>query len=141
MFDLIPFGKRDKDIFDYLDTIERKFFEESNRAFNNFRIDIKDNGDRYKLMADLPGIEKKDINIEVKNDVLVIKAELNEEVEKKSNENYIHKERKHGIFTRSFNIGNVKKDEITADYKNGVLTLELPKKEIKQPENLKIEIK
>ncbi len=141
MFDLIPFGKRDKDIFDYLDTIERKFFEESNRAFNNFRIDIKDNGDRYKLMADLPGIEKKDINIEVKNDVLVIKAELNEEVEKKSNENYIHKERKHGIFTRSFNISNVKKDEITADYKNGVLTLELPKKEIKQPENLKIEIK
>ena len=94
----------------------------------NLRVDISENEKEYVLEAELPGIRKEDISIEVNDDRLTISANQDERVEEKR-DNYIRKERKASRMTRSFCFDNVDTDKITAKHDNGVLTLILPKKE------------
>lgn len=103
------------------------------------RVDIKDNDKEYIVEADMPGIKKEEINVELNDDRLTIAVERNEEINEEK-ENYIRKERRSGSFCRSFYVENVKDDQISAKFENGVLSVVLPKKEAGISKKNKIEI-
>ena len=127
--------------FREMDNFERNFFADPFDFFNDgsladFKTDITDEGDHYKLQADMPGFAKDDINIEINDNTLTLSAERHSGHEDKDNHGkYIRCERSYGSFRRSFDISNVKADEIKAKYRDGVLTLTMPKKEISTPSN------
>lgn len=145
MFDLTPFNYRPSSIFKAFDEFEKNFFRGFNTDFGNFRdfrTDIIEKDDKYILSAELPGFNKEDINVDINDNMLTISAEHREENdEKDSKGNYIRRERTYGSYTRSFDISNVKVDDIKAEYKNGILELELPKLEEKPVSQRRIEIK
>jgi len=99
------------------------------------RVDIKENEKEYIVEADLPGVKKEEINIELNNDRLTISVARNEE-----KENYIRKERRSGSYCRSFHVENVVEDKISAKFENGVLSMVLPKKESGENRKNRIEI-
>ena len=102
----------------------------------------KENG--YQLEAELPGFNKEDISIDLKNEVLTISASHNENKdEKDENGKYIRRERRSSSYQRSFRTPGLKPEDIIAQYKNGVLTVNIPKKEAipEKEESVKIEVK
>lgn len=140
MFELTPFGRRNCMInnpFRMLEDIEKNFF--SGFSIADFKTDIKDNGDSYLLEADLAGFNKEDINIDIDGNYLRINAKRMSDTEE-SGKNYIKSERTFGSFTRSFDISSVNADEITAEYKNGVLKLTMPKKDSLTSSSRRLEI-
>lgn len=104
-------------------------------------VDVVDNGKTINVKADIPGLSEKDIELLVENNKLVISGEKNEEKKSEdSNKRYLISERRFGSFRRVISLPeNTLADEIKAEFKNGVLTIEIPKKE-KDPVK-KIEIK
>jgi HSP20 family protein len=105
----------------------RSFFDMSDVVTNaGFRVDIREDDAAYHLEADLPGVPKDKLNVSVDEGILTISADLNEE-RKEENACYLYSERRSGHVERSFNLEGIDADGITADYKNGVLTLNLPK--------------
>ena len=127
MFDMIPFGRRENDLFRMMDNMEKNFFGSWDMGISSFRTDIKEEKDKYLLEAELPGFQKEEIHIDVDGDYLTIRAEHNEEINQEQ-DNYVCRERRYGSFNRSFNISNVKEDQISANYHNGVLRLTMPKR-------------
>lgn len=91
------------------------------------RVDIEDTGDTYVVTADLPGMDKKDIQITYKDDVLTLMAKHEEKKDEKDGKKYIRKERLDQTFCRQFTARNIQKDGIQASYTDGVLTVTLPK--------------
>lgn len=126
MFDLVPFRRINNDIFDLYNDMEKNFLQNFNFDFPSFKTDIVDKGDKFVLEAELPGFNKEDIDIDIDGNRLTISAKHSEKKEE-NKDNYIRRERRFGSFVRSFDVSNIKTDEIKAEYKNGVLTLELPK--------------
>ena len=108
---------------------------------DEFKTDIKDEGDRYELEADLPGFDKKDIHLDINGDMLTVSAERHSEHEEKDKKNkYVRCELSYGSYSRSFDLSGVKADEIKAKYENGVLKLTMPKKDKSLPEARHLEI-
>lgn len=104
-------------------------------------VDIHDKGDGFVLSADLPGVDKDDIEIDVKDGTLTIKGEKKFE-EKVPKDNYIRIERSYGKFVRSFTLPNlVDSEKIKASFKDGILELTLPKKEEAKPKQITIDVK
>jgi HSP20 family molecular chaperone IbpA len=102
--------------------------------------DIIEKDDGYELQIDLPGVKKDDIKIEMDKGILSISVSINDSVEEE-NKKYIRKERFTGEIKRSFNISeNVDEEDIYASFDNGVLYLNLPKKEEKDNNKKFIEI-
>lgn len=91
------------------------------------RVDIEDTGDAYVVTADLPGMDKKDIQITYKDDVLTLMAKHEVKKDEKDGKKYIRKERLDQTFCRQFTARNIQKDGIQASYTDGVLTVTLPK--------------
>ena len=83
MFDLIPFGRNERNLFRYLDNVEKSLFDGLDTRVSRFRTDILDKGDRYLLEAELPGFKKEDIHLDLEGDILTIRAEHTEEKEDK----------------------------------------------------------
>ena len=132
MFELMPFGRNDLyRPFRDLENLERSFF--SGKELGGFKTDIKDTGDAYVLEADLPGVKKEDIKAEVKDGYLMITAAANSKTDEKDKTGkYIRRERYSGSMSRSFYVGDgVSQEDIKAKFENGVLTLDVPKKEAK----------
>ncbi|MGN0479122.1 MAG: Hsp20/alpha crystallin family protein [Hominenteromicrobium sp.] len=121
--------------FREMDAIERSFFGDpfgffGSSALEAFKTDIVDNGKEYVLEADLPGFDKKDIHLDIKDDVLTIHAERKAEREETNEQNnYVRCERSWGSYSRQFDLSGIDADSIRAKYENGVLTLTMPKKE------------
>ena len=110
-------------------------------ALNQFRTDVTDEGDHYLLETDLPGFEKKDITLEIHDDMLTIRAERKSKVEEKDKKDkVIRMERSYGSYQRSFDISGVDADQIKAKYTDGVLRLTLPKLERTLPQGRRLEI-
>ncbi len=109
------------------------------------KTDIKEMKDKYQLEVDLPGYKKENINLELEDGYLKISAKVeNKKDESDEEANYIHKERYYGECTRSFYVGeDIKEEEISAEFNNGILKIDVPKKEIEEtaPEKRQIEIK
>lgn len=144
MFELTPFGRRHRDAlfnpFQDFEEFEKNFFKDTSLA--EFKTDIKDTGKAFVLEADLPGFEKEDIQIDMDGNYLTIHAERSTENEEKDKKgNFIKRERSYGAFSRSFDISSVKADEIEASYKNGVLKLTMPKRDVTVPTSRRLEIK
>jgi HSP20 family protein len=127
-----------------MDSLWSRFFGESRipRLFEEEwlpSVDISETKDNLVIKAELPGLEAKDIDVSMSGDVLIIKGEKKMEEEKKD-EHYHFRERYAGSFQRSLKLpAGVKSDDIGATFKNGVLTITLPKAE--EAKKKKIEIK
>ncbi len=104
------------------------FFDRKDRMnYNLMKTDIREDDNSYLLEVDLPGYNKDDIKIDITDGYLTINAK----VEKENNDdkkNYVRRERFTGEVSRSFYVGDdIKEDEVKASFKNGILTLEVPK--------------
>ncbi len=144
MSKLIPYGRNHNlpfagGLFD--DRFLRSFFDFGDFFGSSaFRVDVKDKGDHYELEAELPGIPEDQIEVTVDGGTLTISANMNME-KKEEKQDYIYSERRMGRFQRSFDLDGIKEDGITASYKNGVLTLNMPKlNETKAPNRRRIDI-
>lgn len=143
MFDLIPFGRPVARLgfnpFREMEELEKQFFGRGSLV--EFRTDIRDRKDSYLLEADLPGFAKEDIHIELDGDYMTIRAErqCNKE-ETDENGSIVRSERSYGSFARSFDVGDVNTEDISAAYENGVLKLTMPKKQPVFPEKRRLEI-
>ena len=114
--------------------------EESNLTTWAPAVDINENEHELVVKADLPGIDPKDLDIRVENNLLTIRGERKFE-KKVSEENYLRVERAYGSFSRSFSLANsVNQEGIKADYQNGVLTLNIPKREEAKPKQIKVNV-
>ena len=101
-------------------------------------VDIYDNEDNFVIKAELPGVSKKDIEIDIKDRVLTLKGERSADNEVKE-DNYYRRERTYGRFEKSFTLpANVDPDKIKADYSDGVLKIEVPKPEDQKPKQVTV---
>ena len=147
MFELKPYTRKNNGVyynpFQTMDEFERNFFNPSffETTLEQFKTDIKDDGDSYTLQADLPGFDKKDIHLDLNNDVLTISAERHSEHEDKDKKGkFVRCERSYGTYTRQFDVSNINTDAMKAKYENGVLTLNMPKKSAQLPTTKRVEI-
>jgi len=130
---LVP--RRKYDFFD--DFFKDPFFESSESSV--MKTDIKEKDNSYELEVDIPGYKKEDIKMHMEDGYLIINAKTNNEKdEKDKNGKYIRKERFFGECSRSFYLGNdIKEEDIKANFKNGTLNIEVPKKTQKEKEQEK----
>ena len=123
------------------DAVTRLFSEPATGRPWTPDVDIYETENELVLKADLPDVKLEDIDVRVENQVLTLKGERRFEKEE-TNKGYHRIERSYGLFTRSFAIPpTVEADKVSADYKNGVLTVALPKKEAAKPRQVKVEVK
>jgi HSP20 family protein len=124
----------------FQDTVSRLLTEPAARPWAP-AVDIFETENELLLKADLPGVEMKDIDIQVENGTLTLRGERKYENETK--EGGFHRiERSYGSFARLFTLPDtVNFEDVKADFKNGVLTVKLPKKEVAKPRTIKIEVK
>ena len=128
----------------YLDDVFDDFmFPTVKDDFGKMKCDIYEKDGAYHLEMDVPGFDKKDVQIEVDdNDYLTINAEKNtEDSEEDADKNYIRKERNYGKYQRAFYVGGIDKDNIQANFENGILKISMPKKEEEKSSKKTIEIK
>ena len=139
MYGMTPFGRNAFDLFNLWNDIDKSY---DSMPVNACRTDIKDAGDKYVMESELPGFEKNDIKLDINGEFLVISAEHTAESEEKDDKTkYIRRERRFGSYKRSFDISDVDAEAISAEYKNGILTIELPKKKPAEPVAKRLEIK
>lgn len=149
MAGLIPFnrgglGFRDRD-FESFHNVLDDFFNDSfmpvrrNLQQDTFKIDVKENEKEYAIEADMPGIAKDEINLELNEGRLTISV-AREKNSDEENADYIHRERYYSSMQRSIYLGDAAPDEgIAAKLENGILKISVPKKE-KKVSSHKIEI-
>ena len=131
-------------ILSYFNDVDRMFDNmliQPSDSFNqeSFRpsMDVIENESQYIIEFDLPGVEKKDVEVNSSDGILTIIAERKNE----KNKSYIQQESQYGIYKRSFELLNtMQEDKIKANFKRGVLTLIVPKVEEVQPSIKKIAI-
>lgn len=141
MYGLTPFERNSYNLFNAFHDFEKDFFDNHFPA-ESCKTDIKEEDGRYVVEAELPGFEKDDINIDINGNTLTISAENSVTNEEKSDGGkYIRRERSYGAYSRSFDISNIDSEHIDAEYKNGVLILNLPKKQEAVPSARRLEIK
>lgn len=107
------------------------------------KTDIKEKTDKYLIGIELPGYQKENIKIDVEDGYLTVHAEINSDNEEKEEGKFVRRERYVGSCSRNFYVGNeVKSEDIKASFKNGILKIEVPKKEYKKelPEKKYIQI-
>ncbi|MCM1266652.1 MAG: Hsp20/alpha crystallin family protein [Bacteroidales bacterium] len=111
-------------------------------TFDAFKTDVIDQGDKYLLQAELPGFDKSDINIDLKDDLLTISASHKEEKNEEDKNKYIRRERYYSSYSRSFRVNDVQAGDIDASYNNGILEVSFPKKDLTAKEEVaRIEVK
>ncbi len=132
---LVP--RRNFDLFDEM--FEDPFFSKSSKLM---KTDIKENENDYTIEVDLPGYSKEDIQITVDDGYLTVSANTSKE-DADTSSKYVKRERYYGECSRSFYVGNdVETEDVRASFRNGILKLEVPKKEdVKQlPEKKYVQI-
>ena len=125
---MIP-RRHDFDLWDEM--FKDPFFTEGESKL--MKTDIKEKKDKYLIDIDLPGYEKEGIKIEIQDGYLTVHAKVDKEDDDKEKGKFVRKERYTGECSRSFYVGdNIKEEDIKAKFRNGTLTLEIPKKEDKK---------
>ena len=137
MFSLIPFRRNTglgvRGNFWDIDNFIENFFNDSFipaffAPLNTMRSDIRETDKSYIIDVEIPGVRKEDIKIDLKDDVLNVSVERNEEI-KEERKDYIRRERRYGACSRSFYVPGIRQDGIKAKYADGILTITLPKAE------------
>ena len=104
-------------------------------------VDIIETENDLVLKADLPDVDLKDIDIQVENGTLTLKGERKFETHEEGEGGYHRIERNYGSFVRCFSLPDtVDPDKVGAEYKNGVLTVTMPKKEVAKPKAIKVTV-
>ena len=136
------------DPFEEIRRLQERFnrlFEEFERRIPEVRelrfsmpVDIIDEGEQLRIVADLPGFKKEDIEVYFEDGDLVIRAERKEEEEEKARD-YIRKERRFGLFVRRVSLpADIDKENVKAKYNNGVLEVIVPRR-VKERKTIKID--
>ncbi len=108
-----------------IDDFFKSGFDDS--YFDSFKVDVEKTADRYVVTADLPGVKKEDIAVDVEEGVLTIAIHKEENTEEADQEkNYLHRERRMMNTSRSVRLGDVDEEKIAASLQDGVLKIELP---------------
>ncbi len=143
---LIKWAPRPASIFDDMDKMINNVFENDwnfpVRSKTNWStaVDVKESGNSFTLTADIPGLTKKEVKVNITDGILSISGERKFEDEKESG-NYHYRERRYGSFSRTFNLPEtVNEEDISASFKNGILSIELPKHEVVLPKEREIKI-
>lgn len=103
-------------------------------------VDVMETDEEFQIRAELPGVEKKDVKLSVENGVLLISGHREQEKEEKG-KRYHRIERAYGNFARSFTVPEaVDSEKVTADFKNGLLTVRLPKSEKARPKSIEVKV-
>ncbi|MBP5343215.1 Hsp20 family protein [bacterium] len=136
--DLTLFGNN----FDLFDPFIDDFFKDyrPQKQKELLKTDIIENDKNYELIMDVPGLEKKDIVIEVENGYLTVEAKKENNKKEKNEKHYIRKERSYYTAKRSFYVGEVEEAQVKASMVNGELHIEIPKEEKKVITKKTIEI-
>lgn len=114
------------------------FWRESSAVDFTPKADIQEEDDKFSIKMDMPGLDKKDVKIEIEDGYLVISGER-KSAQEENKSGWLRSERSYGKFQRSFKLGgSVQEDAIKADFKNGELTLTLPKAEKAQKKQIAI---
>ena len=136
MAGLIPFNRRNNDLmgtgFEDFQNMLDDFF--ANRwplrrslAGDTFKIDVQDNENEYVIEAELPGVQKNDVNVSLEDGRLSVSVNK-QEVKEEQNKNYVHRERTYSSMTRSIVLADADSDGIKAKLTDGVLTITVSKK-------------
>ena len=121
--------------------IEPAWRSASSFSFSAPAIEMSEDDKAYKISAELPGLDAKDVDVSVSGNMLVLKGEKRQEKEEKD-KNYYFSERAYGSFQRAFELpASVDRDKVSADVSKGVLTITLPKTPVAQKQHKKIEVK
>ena len=138
MAGLVPFNKKNKEIstntgFEDFYNVLDDFFSNDwpfrrTLTHDTFKVDVEDNGNEYLIEAEVPGVDKKDINVELNDGKLMISITRDESNESKK-KNFIHRERRFSSMSRSIYLEDSKPDGIKAKLENGLLTVVVPKED------------
>ncbi len=123
---LIPRGFYLDDIFDDLAVSKH----------NDMKCDIYEKDNKYHIEMDIPGFDKKDINVECNNGYVTITAEKTTENNEDEDKKFIRRERTYGKIQRSFNFGDVDEENIKAEFKDGTLKVCIPKIDANQSKKI-----
>ena len=119
------------------DPFVRAFF--NNDVFSampQMKVDVQDRGKDYLMEVELPGVKQEEIDLSLEDGVMTIKAEMNGET-KEEKSDYLFRERRTGHLERRFNVEGIDEASITAAFKDGVLSIVLPKMEVKEEEKVR----
>lgn len=134
---LVRFSNQFPGLFDRF--FENDMFDWSNRNYSDTNttlpsVNIKEDSEGYKVEMAAPGFDKKDFRIEINNDLLTISSEKKIEKETNDKEQFTRREFSYQSFSRSFSLpGTVENDKISAKYENGILKIDIPKREEAKP--------
>ena len=143
MAKLIPFNE--EDVFPSFDNWIENFFD-PRTTFRlspqnvSFKVDVKENDKAYTIEAELPGVKKEDVSVDVNNQTLCISVK-HESKSDESARGYIHRERYSSSMSRSINLPNARYEGVDASLNNGILTLVVPKRIAETGNSHKITIK
>lgn len=138
MYTMVPFRRGMVNVPSvFSDAFMREFFNDSDALSMN--VDVRETENGYLLEADLPGVSKDDINLEIKDGMLVVSADMNAH-KKEKKDGYVYSERRSGHCERRFDLEGIDQSAIAADYKDGVLMVRLPKQKEVKPVTQKIAI-
>ena len=120
--------------------LSRLFSEPASRPWTP-AVDIYETENELVLKADIPEVDPKNVGIQLENGTLTLKGERKFEQEQKNGKGFHRIERSYGTFVRAFSLPEtVDAEKVKADYKNGVLTVTVPKKEVAKPRTINVEI-
>lgn len=147
MSGLVPFNRKNRNLVNFdnfggfynmFDDFFSDWPSPRNFARNTFKLDVQENDEEYIVEAELPGVDKDEINIEMNDGRLNISIKREERVDEKQ-KNYIHKERRYSSMSRSIYLDGAKSQGIKAKLENGLLSIKIPK-ESKANNSIKINI-
>ena len=138
----------EKEFSKFFDSFNNRFGLKTSRDDDEFMnavwsplTDVVENEEKYSLRLDLPGVKKEDVKIKFVNGQLSISGERHSESEKKDS-TYHHIERAFGKYYRAFNLPEkIVEDKISADFKDGILSVTIPKAEEAKPKQIEVKIK
>lgn len=147
MSGLVPFNRKNKnlvnsDFGDFYNMLDDFFSDNwpSRRSLvgDTFKVDVQENDKQYLIEAELPGVNKDEVNLELNEGRLNISVKREEHINEEK-KNYIHKERRYSSMSRSVYLADAKQDGVKANLENGVLTVTVPK-ESRPNNSFKIDI-
>jgi HSP20 family protein len=137
---IIKYRPRTLDLFNW-DRVFDRYFGDFDHSAGWPAVDVSEDDDNYLVEVELPGLSEKDVEVKVENGVLTIASRKDESREEKD-EGYIRKERRHYSFSRSFSLpDNVDLEKITANFKNGLLDIAVPKAPAAKPKLIEVKPK
>lgn len=142
MFGLTPFRRSSTNLDNFWGRDLMADFFSNSFPFDlgmDIRADIKENEKEYVIEAEMPGVKKEDVVVELRDNTLSISAQMNSETNEETDK-YVRRERRQGSISRRFYVENIDNEGVKADYKDGVLKIVLPKAKPAAPDNYRIEI-